>query len=228
MGSGASKIDDEQRRKSKVKMSAVTAFSQPTTPAKDAARLDLPAPDAATPRAAPTPRRMSVVHPPEHPSHLMAACRRDPDAAVEMLDGPVGKRHVNHQAPHDASTPLHTLCWHHDRPDIIKQLLARAADPGLRNRYSITPLMNAANQGHEKTVDLLLGLGVDTQHAAARALACGHNELARRIEESDRNRQRPRRPSAAGLVSVPAIDDHEDGLDGGGAGAGASSSGDGG
>ena len=181
MGAGAS---SSAKRKQSVatKASAVAAFSQRGTTSPTTPRTDLAAPETSTPRAAPTPRRVSVVHPPEHPSHLMAACRKSPDAIIELLDGPIGKRHVNYQSPHDGSTPLQALCWHHDRPDVIRALLARGADPGLRNKYGATALMNAANQAHEQSVDVLLEAGVDRIHAASRARAMGHDELAKRID----------------------------------------------
>ena len=42
--------------------------------------------------------------------------------------------------------------------------------------------MNAANQAHEQPVDVLLEAGVDRIHAASRARAMGHDELAKRID----------------------------------------------
>ena len=140
----------------------------------------LSAPETSTPRAAPTLRRVSVVHPPEHPSHLMAACRKGPDAVIELLDGPIGKRHVNYQSPHDGSTPLQALCWHHDRPDVLRALLARGADPGLRNKYGATALMNAANQAHEQAAYL----GAHEARLRAEAALVG-----RRVGEHPRRRR---------------------------------------
>ena len=175
MGAGAS---SSAKRKQSVatKASAVAAFSQRGTTSPSTPRTALAAPETSTPRATPTPRRVSVVHPPEHPSHLMAACRKSPDAVIELLDGPIGKRHVNYQSPHDGSTPLQALCWHHDRPDVIRALLARGADPGLRNKYGATALMNAANQAHEQTVDVLLEAGRTRRVPGS---ACRANSAAR-------------------------------------------------
>ena len=65
---------------------------------------------------------------------------------------------------------------------MLRALLARGADPGLRNKYGATALMNAANQAHEQTVEVLLEAGVDRIHAASRARAMGHDELAKRID----------------------------------------------
>ena len=62
----------------------------------------------------------------------------------------------------DGTTALHWAAYH-DKAEVIEKLLSAGARPDEKNRYGITPLLLACENGNERSVRALLKAGADPQ-----------------------------------------------------------------
>lgn len=85
-----------------------------------------------------------------------AAERADWDAVAKLLDA---RADVN-RAQADGTTALHWAA-RHERESVVGQLLKRGAAAGAVNRYGVSPLLLACENGDLKIARLLLAAGAD-------------------------------------------------------------------
>jgi hypothetical protein len=117
----------------------------------------------------------------------LAAYFGQPEAVETLLDAGADARAVSRNGM--KLSPIHSAVSAH-RKDIAALLLARGADPNVKQAGGWTPLHSAAHQGDVEAVDLLLAHGADPhlrsddgRDAAAMAAEAKHAALAARLAD---------------------------------------------
>ncbi len=121
----------------------------------------------------------------------IATCGAEQAAFEAVEQGDTGSldRELNHGVDINVSRfiqgqTLLTTAASSGRADVVRELLARGADPDRGNNVGFTPMMLAAGQGHTKVVQVLVQAGATTRGtspagktAAVMARECGHEEV---------------------------------------------------
>lgn len=105
-----------------------------------------------------------------------------------------------HLADRHGQTPLHLVCAEEfQRPDLVRYLLAKGADPSANTRAKETPLFMAIRCGNTEIVEALLENGAD--HGTKDGMGCaplheavllGHVDIARLLLKHGANPSLPR------------------------------------
>ena len=60
---------------------------------------------------------------------------------------------------------MSSLCYHQDNPRVMRTLLQAGADVNLKDSNGLTPLMKAADEGHDNNLKVLINSGADVNAA---------------------------------------------------------------